>query len=209
MEIPVIRLKDAAFRSGDILVHHAWYPDGTPVSPVDVVVAEIGRGSKPLGACHVAMVDATPEGAMVVEMTPPEGRCVPIEDRVKKFPATVHWLRVPGVVALAYDSSERPEVHFYDGAAAVRRMRSYIGRPYGWSTIAKDWLASSWTRWLMHLPNDSEVADWVPVCSVALMDSVQEGFGGWDLERDLNVVAAQPEDVNRVAIFKDMGGLVL
>lgn len=210
----MLSLSDAAFQPGDLIAHHAYWPspDGTPnlrrpVNRLSAAIAEIGRGY----VSHVGMVDLepSPDGhdVVVIEMWPPEGRVVDIRSRIVRYPGVVHWLRVPHAVALDYGGS--PRVRVYDRVAAVSRMREYIGVKYGFRTIGRDYMASSWGRWISRVPHDDEIVDWEPVCSTAVLDALQYGFGGWDLIRHMNTAAAQPEDVNRIAFLEDMGGLVL
>lgn len=195
-----IRLSAAVMQPGDLLVHMAHYPDGRVVSRLATAVAEFGRGD----AYHVAVVTGPNE---VVEMVPPHGRVSDIRTRVATFPGAVRWLRVPDWISLYYSDGlvrEGP----YDRKKAVSKAREYIGVDYGFATIGRDWMASSWFRWISHMPADDESVDWLPVCSVAALDSVQAGFGGWDLIRHMATACAQPEDVYRISIFEDGGGLV-
>jgi hypothetical protein len=209
--LPTIRLPDAAFRPGDLIVHHAYWPgpDGRPdfdrpTSRLSAAIAEIGRGL----VSHVGMLDVEPHGPVVIEMWPPEGRKVDLAPRVLELPGVVHWLRVPNMIAVDCDFRGSPVIRHYDRIAAVEKMRGYIGVRYGFDTIGRDYLASSWGRWISRLPADDEIVDWQPVCSTAALDAVQTGFGGWDLVRHLNTAAAQPEDVNRIAFLEDAGALI-
>ena len=199
-----IRLADAQFRPGDLIVHYAYWPDGRPINRVSAAVAEFGRGK----ACHIGMLDIEPHAPVVIEMWPPEGRKVDLAPRIAQYPETIHWLKVPNVVALDYTASGNPVCWFYDRQAAVLKMREYIGVPYGFDTLRRDYWASSWGRWFSDLPDDDEVLDWLPVCSTAALDALQVGFGGVDLIRNLHTLCAHPEDVNRLSILHDEGALV-
>ena len=203
-----IRLADAQFRPGDLIVHWAYWPDGRAINRISDAIAEFGRGK----ACHLGMLDMEPRGEVlvprVVEMVPPEGRVVDLAPRITEYPGTIHWLRVPHVVALDYTASGSPVCHFYDRQVAVTKMREYIGVPYGFDTIRRDYWHGSWARWFADLPEEDEVLDWLPVCSTAALDALQVGFGGWDLLRNLHTMCAHPEDVNRIAFLEDQGALL-
>lgn len=199
-----VSLPSARFAPGDLIVHHAYWPDGRRVSRLAAAIAEVGRGL----ASHVGMLDIESQGPVVIEMWPPVGRKVDLSPRVSRYPGTIHWLRVPNVVALDFGSSGQPVVRCYNRAAAVQRMREFIGVKYGLETIGRAYLASSWGRWISRIPADNEVVDWQPVCSTAVLDALQVGFGGWDLIRNMNTACAQPEDVNRICFLEDMGALV-
>lgn len=205
---PTIRLADAAIRPGDILVHctpDAW---GKPVkSVVGRRIAEIGRGQ----AYHCSMADRLPpdDALVVVEMFPPEGRQRDLRCWVEEIPGVIHWMKTPNVVALDYTSSGQPVCRVYDRLAAVSRMREYIGVRYGVETIWRDWLASSvFGRAVGGLPEEGEIVEWDPVCSTAVMDALQTGFGGYDLCRHLHVACTMPEDVYRLNILEDQGALI-
>jgi hypothetical protein len=99
-------------------------------------------------------------------------------------------------------------MHCYDRLAAVHRMRQFIGVRYGFDTLLRDYLASSWARWITRMPANDDLVDWQPVCSMAVLEALQVGFGGWDLVRNLNTACAQPEDVNRIAFLGDRGALI-
>ncbi len=205
---PIIRLADAAIRPGDALVHctpDAW---GQPVSStVAKRIADIGRGQ----AFHCSLADRLGDDALVVvEMYFPEGRQHDLASWVEESPGVIHWLRVPEAVAVDYHSSGQPTVRCYDRLAAVRKMREYIGVSYGTNTIWRDWLSSTpWGRLTHDLPGDDEIVDWDPVCSTAVLDALQVGFGGWDLVKHLHTACAQPEDVYRLCILEDQGALVV
>ncbi len=186
---------------GDVLVEMAHYPDGRRVSRLAAAVAEFGRGD----AYHCSLVSG-PD--LVIEMFPPVGREHNIHERVALHPGTVHWLRVPNVAALDFDQNELKAWHAYDRVAAVAKARTYIGVKYGFDTIVNDLIASSWFRWISHMPAEDEAVDWLPVCSVMVLDCLQTGFGGWDLVRDLNTACAMPADVFRITILSDQGALV-
>jgi len=198
-----IRLAEARFRPGDILAHHSYWPDNRPISFTAQAIAEIARGF----IHHVAVLDWTQRGWVAIEMVPPVGREEDIRPRIEKYPGTIAWLRVPDSVSLRFGEGESLE-WIYDRSAAVAKARSYIGVQYGFDTIKRDYLVSSWGRWFVRLPNDEELPDLLPVCSVLALDAIQTGFGGVDLIRDLNLALTQPEDVHRLCILDDMGVLV-
>jgi len=201
-----IRLDEAGFRPGDILVQMAHYPDGRAVSNLAAGIAAFGRGCD---AYHVAVLTQDPSRAWcATEMVAPMGREVPIRERVRTMPGTVHWLRVPDLVVLDYAPDEGPRIRRYCRDAAVAKAREYIGVAYGFDTIRRAYMAESWARWWAQFPADDAVVDWKPVCSVCALDSVQTGYG-WDLIRRLNTACATPWDLYRLSILEDMGPLVL
>lgn len=197
--------------AGDVFVHCTPDEEGRPVrSALARAIAEIGRGR----AYHCSMADRRADGTpVIVEMYPPVGRERDLRCWVDEVPGVIHWLRVPdlvtrrfGVAPAAQDGPFEAIVR-YDRASAVAKIREYLGVRYGFSTIGRDYLAASWGRWISRMPANDEVVDWLPVCSVAVLDALQAGFGGWDLLRDLNTACAQPEDLLRICVLEDMGAL--